>query len=108
MTNNKHEKLAEQIRELAARFFSRESNRQSLITITTVEILSRGGRAIIRATVLPESAEADAAEFMRRKLTDFREFVMENSRIGRVPFFDVEIDIGEKNRQRIDEISGKI
>lgn len=105
--NNKHDKLQEMIRELAAQFFSRESNRQSLITITSVEVLSRGGRAIIRITVLPEDQESTALEFMRRKLSDFREYVTDNSRIGRVPFFDVEIDIGEKNRQRIDEITGK-
>ena len=101
---NKYEKLEELIRELAADFFSRESNRQSLITITSVEVTSKGGRAIIRCTILPESAEEEAVEFMRRRLHDFREYVTNNSRIGRVPFFDVEIDVGEKNRQRIDEI----
>jgi hypothetical protein len=105
---NKHDKLQELLRELAASFFSRESNRQSLITITSVEVLSRGGRAIIRITVLPENQEEAAVEFMSRRLSDFREYVRTNSRIGRVPFFDVEVDIGEKNRQRIDEIAGKI
>jgi ribosome-binding factor A len=105
---NKYEKLQELLRELAAQFFSRKSNRQSLITVTSVEVLSRGGRAIIRVTVLPENQEEAAVEFMSRRLTDFREFVRINSRIGRIPFFDVEIDIGEKNRQRIEEITGKI
>jgi hypothetical protein len=106
--SDKYEKIQELLRELAAEFFSRESNRTSLITITSVEVLSRGGRAIIRATVLPESEEKRAVEFMSRRLTDFREYVMTKSRIGRIPFFDVEIDVGEKNRQRIDEISGTI
>jgi ribosome-binding factor A len=105
---NKHDKLQELLRELAASFFSRESNRQSLITITSVEVLSKGGRAIIRITVLPEDQEQSAVEFMSRRLSDFREYVRTNSRIGRVPFFDVEIDIGEKNRQRIEEIATKI
>jgi ribosome-binding factor A len=104
--NAKHDKLAEMLRELAAEYFSKESNRQSLITITAVEVMSRGGRATIRITVLPEDQEMLALEFMRRKLSDFREYVTSNSRIGRVPFFDVDIDVGEKNRRRIDEISG--
>ncbi len=104
MTAQKDDKLKEMIRELAAEYFSRESNRQSLITITGVEIFSRGGKARILMTVLPENAEASALEFAHRQLTDFRQYVMEKSRIGRIPFFEVAIDIGEKNRQKIDEI----
>jgi hypothetical protein len=105
---NKYDKLQELLRELAAEFFSRESNRQSLITITTVEVMSRGGRAVIRFTVLPENQEEPAVEFMSRRLSDFREYVRTHSRIGRVPFFDVEVDIGEKNRQKIEQIATKI
>jgi len=106
MQNTKQDKLSEMLRELAAEFFSRESNRQSLITITAVEVMSRGGRATIRITVLPESEETHALEFIHRKLADFRDYVSSNSRIGRVPFFDADIDVGEKNRQKIDKIGG--
>jgi ribosome-binding factor A len=103
--NQKDFKLKEIIRELAAEYFSRESNRQSLITITDVEVYNRGGTARILMTVLPESAETAALEFARRQLTEFRQHVTQHSRIGRVPFFDIAIDVGEKNRQRIDEVS---
>ena len=106
--NQKDERLKEIIRELAAQYFSRESNRQSMITITDVEIQSRGGRAVILMTVLPEKEEETALGFAHRQLSDFREFVQNNSRIARVPFFDVKIDIGEKNRRRIDEIGKNI
>ena len=102
--NQKDQKLKEILRELSAQFFSRTSNRQSMITVTDVEILSRGGRANILITVLPENMEEKAVEFANRQLTDFRNFVQENSRIARIPYFEVKIDIGEKNRQRIEEI----
>jgi len=98
-------KLKELIRELAARFFSRESNRTSLITVTDVEIRSRGATATILVTILPESEEKSAVEFMHRQLTDFKEYVKEHSKMQRIPFFEVAIDKGEKNRQRLDEIS---
>ena len=104
--NNKDQKLKEIIRELAAEFFSRESNRQSLITITNVEIQSRGGKALIMATILPVEEEDRAIQFMNRKLSDFREYVTAHSKIARVPYFEAKIDLGEKNRQRIDEITG--
>ena len=102
--NQKDQKLKEILRELSAQFFSRTSNRQSMITVTDVEILSRGGRANILITVLPENMEEKAVEFANRQLTDFRNFVQENSRIACIPYFEVKIDIGEKNRQRIEEI----
>ena len=103
--NQKDEKIKEIIRELAATFFSRESNRQSLITITDVEMHSWGSKAVILMTVLPVEKEQGALEFAHRQLNDFRQYVKDNSRLGRIPFFDVQIDVGEKNRQKIDEVS---
>jgi ribosome-binding factor A len=98
------EKIKELIRELAAEFFSRVSNRQSLITITAVETYARASRAKILVTVLPIDQEEAAVAFMHRQLTDFRDFVMKKARLMRVPYFEVGIDKGEKNRQRLDEI----
>ena len=108
MSNQKGEKIKEIIRELAAQFFSRESNRMSMITITDVDLVSHGGKAIILMTVLPEEQEEAALGFAHRQLTDFKEFVQKNSRIARIPFFEVAIDKGEKNRQRLDEIAKKL
>jgi hypothetical protein len=36
-------------------------------------------------------------------MTDFKKYVKEHMQIHSVPFFDVKIDLGEKNRQRIEE-----
>ena len=106
--NQKDEKIKEIIRELAATFFSRESNRQSLITITNVEMYSWGSKAIILMTVLPVEKEKAALEFAHRQLNEFRQYVQDNSRLGRIPFFDVQIDVGEKNRQKIDDLSKNV
>lgn len=106
--DQKDNKLKEILRELAANYFSRESNRVSLITITDVEVVNRGSRAKILITVLPIDKEQDALSFIHRQLTEFRSYVMKNSRIGHVPYFEVAIDIGEKNRQKIDEIGRSV
>lgn len=106
--NQKDNKLKEIIRELAAEYFLRESNRQSMITITDVEVFNKGSKARILMTVLPETQEAAVIDFAHRQLTEFRQYVMEKSRIGHVPFFEVAIDVGEKNRQRIDELSKNV
>lgn len=103
--STRDEKLKELIRELAAEYFSRESNRQSMITITSVEMFGRGSKARLLVSVLPESQEEAAVSFMHRQLTGFREHVMEKARLMRVPYFEVAIDRGEKNRQRLEQIS---
>ena len=101
----KDEKIQSIIKELAAEYFSRNSNRQSMITVTRVELLSRGAKAMILMTVLPETDEGPALEFAQRQLTNLRKYVEEHSRLGRIPYFEIMIDIGEKNRQHIDDIS---
>jgi ribosome-binding factor A len=101
------EKLAELIRELAAEFIVRESNKQSLITVTSVRMHNENKNATVFFTVFPESHEKTAIDFLKRKRSDFKEFVKEKAPLGRVPFFDFEIDLGEKNRQRIEDLLQK-
>ena len=108
MENQKDLKLKEIIRENAAEFFSRESNRTSLITVTDVELKSRNSRANILITVLPENQENAVLDFAGRQMNAFRDYIEKHSRIARIPFFEVKIDYGEKNRQRLDEISRNV
>lgn len=102
--NDRDQKIKDEVRNLAAQFLQRESNHTSLITVTHVELTPDGKKAIIYFTVLPEDKQKGALDFAKRKRTEFRTYVKDKSRIGRLPFFDFEIDMGEKNRQRIDEL----
>ena len=72
------------------------------MTVTYVEVSRDEKRATIFFTVFPDKFQKTALEFAKRKRSQFREFVKENSRLGRVPRIDFEIDLGEKNRQKID------
>jgi ribosome-binding factor A len=102
------EKLKDQIKKVAADFMQRESNHTSIITITDVAISDRGQRAKIFFTVLPDDKEKGALDFAKRMRASFREYFKENSCMRALPFFDFEIDKGEKNRQQIDEISRNV
>jgi ribosome-binding factor A len=102
---HRDEKLKDLIKKNAAEFMQRESNYTSIITITDVSISDRGQRATIFFTVLPDSKEKAALGFAKRSRAEFREFFAKNARMRALPFFDFEIDGGEKNRQHIDEIS---
>ena len=106
--NQTNDRVKDIIRIAAAEFFSRESNRTSLITVTGVELRNRGERAKILVTVLPEHQAHAALDFIHRQLAKFREYVSQNTRLMKTPFFDIALDEGEKNRQRIDEIEKSI
>lgn len=95
------------IRDLASMFLARESNGTSLITITKVNFNFGENKAVIFFTVLPEEMEEQALAFAKRKRSEFREYVKMKSKIPRLPNFDFNIDLGEKNRQKIEEISRK-
>lgn len=102
------EKLQEAIQHAMAEYISRESNRRSLITVTRVEVSESANDAICYITVLPESAEPVALDFLKRQRTEARTYALKHAKIGRVPFLDFRIDIGEKHRQRLDQISSEI
>lgn len=100
--DQKQERFIAILKDMASRFLSEESNRTSLITVTDVRVMEQSNRATILFTVLPESAEQTALDFTKRQRANFREFVKKNARLMRIPFFDFEIDYGEKNRQKVD------
>ena len=101
----RQEKIIEQIHHLSADFLERESNRGSLITVTSVILSDDAKEATIYVTVLPDSKEKAALDFLKRRRSDFKEYFKKHSAIGRIPFFDFQIDLGQKNAIRIDELS---
>ncbi len=100
----KDEKAASLLVKFAAEYFSAESNKDSIITVTKAGILDKGRRAIIYFTAIPGEKEPQVLEFAKRRRNDFRQFVMGKKSFGFVPRIDFAIDLGEHNRQRIDEL----
>lgn len=98
------EKIASHIKELAATYIEREAGTTSLITVTRVIISPDNKNATIMITVLPREKENAAYGFIKRNLGDLRKYVTKNLKINPIPFLNVEIDEGEKNRQKIDEL----
>lgn len=97
-------KVSNNIKELAAEFLGRENNRTSLITVTSASTSPDMKKATIFITVLPDSKEKVALEFVKRKRGDLRDYLKKNMPVKVIPFIDIMIDRGEKNRQKIDEL----
>ncbi len=101
------EKVANLVKELSAKFLEKENNNTSLITVTSASVSSDLKQATIFITVFPDNKEKEALEFAKRKRSDLRDELKKLLKIKVIPFLDVEIDNGEKNRQKIDELLRK-
>jgi ribosome-binding factor A len=98
------EKLEEQVKRLAAEFLERESNREALISVTQAILSPDTKKATIYLSVLPESKEKAVLDFAKRMRTEMRTYMKEHMRSRVIPFLEVEIDLGEKHRQKIDNL----
>ena len=98
------EKVEKLVKELTANFLNKESSSASLISVTYVTVSPDLKKATVYLSVLPESAEETALLFAKRKRPEMRDYLKENMETKNIPFLEVEIDKGEKNRQRIDEL----
>ncbi|MCE9541382.1 ribosome-binding factor A [Candidatus Kaiserbacteria bacterium] len=105
MASRRQVQVSEALAHAAGDFFARESNRESLITVTRADVSPDLKNVKIFFTVMPESYETAALNFAKRSRTDFREFIKKHSALSRLPHIDFEIDTGEKNRQRIDDLT---
>lgn len=108
MRDKKREITAEIIHRLASKFAHEESSGASLLTVTRVELSPTGKEAKIFFTTLPEAQEQTALKFLERKTAEFYKYLRDQSRIGIIPHIDFKIDFGERNRQRLDELSDTI
>lgn len=100
----RNEKVSNIIKEISAQFLNRENNRTSLITVTSCKTSPDLKKSTIYITVLPDKKEHDALDFVKRKRAELRDHLKKNMQVKTIPFIDFEIDHGEKNRQKIDEL----
>jgi ribosome-binding factor A len=100
----KHDRTETLLKELAAKYILTESSGKSLITITHCALSRKFDRATFFVSIFPVTEEEKAIDFLKRKRSEVREYIQDNSKIGRIPFVEFEFDLGEKNRQRVDEL----
>ncbi len=107
MRSRRQNKVSEEIAHQAGIFIARESNRSSLITVTHADVAPDLKNVTIFVTVLPKEQQMDALAFLKRVRTDFHDFLKDKTVLRNVPTVDFALDIGEENRQRVDELTRK-
>ena len=101
---HKHARTASLIKNLAAEFFGREAFKDPLITVTDASVSDDLRTVKIFISVFPESGNEKALGFAERKRGLLADYFKSHSKLGRIPFIQVEIDAGEENRRRIEEL----
>lgn len=104
-SERKHARIEDEIRRHAAVYMARESNQSSLITVTRVELAPNKRSATAYVSILPHDAEQRALNFAKRHERDFRVYLAKHARMQYTPDVRFALDLGERNRQRIDELS---
>jgi ribosome-binding factor A len=105
--SQRQQKIEQEVLAIVQDFFQRESSGASMITITRTEVSRDMKNGTIFMTVLPENKEDAAINFAKRMRSELRHYVMKRLPVKVIPFFEVEIDYGEKNRLHVDELLRK-
>lgn len=105
MESRRQTQVSQEIAHMAGDFLARESAVKALLTVTHADVSPTFKEVTVFISVLPQTMEAQALKFAKRSRSDFREYVKRQSHLHPIPVVDFEIDLGEKNRQRIDELT---
>lgn len=103
-TNRKF-KIQEVLREIVSNYINVKTNKTSLITVTRVNVSPNLSTCDIYVSVFPETAEESALNFLKRKRPNVKDEIKKKMHVRKIPFVDFIIDEGEKNRQKVQDIS---
>ncbi len=105
MTMHSNQTKESLLLRFAAGYIARTANRNILITPTHATISKDRTQATVYVSVFPNTARDAAIAFLRRHQHDFFEYLKKESRFSHIPNVHFIFDVGEENRQHLDEIT---
>ncbi|MEX0672889.1 MAG: ribosome-binding factor A [Candidatus Paceibacterota bacterium] len=101
----RQEQVAELLKHEAAAFFNDVTPTNCLVTVTNTKVSSDYQYATIYITVFPDERTDEIVALGQKKIYELKEYMKSHTELGRIPWLSVELDRGEKHRQRIEEVS---
>lgn len=102
--SERHDRVAELLRNVSAQFIQQEANTSPLITVTRVTVAPNYRQITVYFTTLPDSGEGDALIFLQRHGSDLRGFIKRQTNLKYIPHVEFAVDYGERHRQHIDTL----
>lgn len=84
-----------------------ENTLPALTTIMYVDVSPDLKSATVYVSIFPEDKEVDVLNLLNKKISDLKRYVNSKLKMKFLPTFKFEIDRGEKQRRRIDELLNK-
>ncbi len=100
----RQEKLDAELTKVIAEFLRREFGAAPLVTVTHAKIARGLKSAFVFISVFPETKERAVRARLKKRQHALKEYIAAHMRMKYLPAVSFEIDRGEKNRQRIDEL----
>ena len=100
----RQEKLSAQLAKIIAEFLRNTFGASPLISVMNVLIADDLREARVRIAVFPEKDERNILIRLKKKRSELNRYLAAHMRIKYLPVVSFEIDRGEKNRKRVDEL----
>lgn len=100
--SHRQEKVEGRLQEIIARYLNNQAGTKSVLTVTHCDVSSDLKRVTAYVSIFPEQFETEALNFAKRQRAQIREIIAQELPMKTIPFVEIEVDEGEKNRQKID------
>ncbi len=100
----RNERLVSILKNATSVFIQQFSEPGTIATVTNLNLSENAKNATIFFTVLPEKNEVEILKNFKKKIPEFRYLLIKKYKINSPPELDLKIDVGEKNRQKIDAL----
>ena len=100
-------KLDAELAKTVAEFLRREFGAAPLVSVTHAKVAHGLKSAIVFISVFPETEERAVSKRLKKRQHALNEYIATRMRMKYIPIVGFEIDAGEKNRKRIDELLKK-
>lgn len=100
----RQKKLVQELKRVAGDFLQRETNGKALITVTNADYSPDMKNATVYITVMPERYEEEAVGFAMRMRGELKEEIRKRIPVRIIPHVEIKLDVGEKHRQKIEDL----
>lgn len=107
MTASREEKLNAHLQKVLAEFLREEFGVSPLVAVTRVAVAHGLRSSLVFITVFPEKDAKRVLAALEKKHAALAKYLVLHTRMKYIPSVSFEIDLGEKNRQRIEELLKK-
>ncbi|PIS13629.1 MAG: ribosome-binding factor A [Candidatus Tagabacteria bacterium CG09_land_8_20_14_0_10_41_14] len=107
MNNHKKERLQSLFQKLISVFLQRANIKDCLITVTHIEFSENLKNVKVFVSIYPEKEENNILKILEKQKSGLKKHLASKTRMKFLPNVNLEIDKGEKNRLRIEELLNK-